>query len=83
MGLRDEIESSIRPRLSEIERAIRALDGPDRRDFMEALHDEAVPASAISRALGGRGIHLDYRRINEYRNGTRKIRFDMDGNRVV
>ena len=83
MSLADEIASSGSKRRSEIERAIEQLEGADLRDFIGALHNVNVPASAISKALANRGIMLDARRISEYRNNGGRIRYGLDGQRVT
>lgn len=82
MGLADEIASLRTDRRSEIERAIAQLSGNDLKDFVTALNNVGVPASAISRALAKRKITLDPRRISEYRNNGGRIRYGLDGKRV-
>jgi len=83
MGLADEIASSVTRRGSEIDRVIAELEGDDLRDFVSALNDPTVSPSAISKALSNRGLLLDQRRISAYRNNGGRVRYGLDGRRVV
>jgi hypothetical protein len=84
MSLSDEIEKEhARRRKSEIERVIEQLDGADLIDFINALNNEDVPPSALSRAINNRGYLLDARRISEYRNNNGRVRYGLDGNNVT
>lgn len=83
MSLSDELSvERSRNRKSQIERAIEQLEGSDLRDFIGALHDANVSASALSRVLARRGIVVDRRRIDEYRSNGGVIRYGLDGTRV-
>ena len=49
--------------------AIERLDGEDRADLLDALHDETYSGASISRALINRGFKVSAAAINSYRRG--------------
>ena len=83
MGLADEFVSASSTRKNQIDRAIERLDGDDLRDFIGALHNVSIPSAAISKVLAKRGIHVDARRISEYRNNGGRVRYELNGEKNV
>ena len=56
-------------RKSAIAIVLSKLEGDDKKDFITAVDDWTISASAITRALRKRGIHLDAGNIRAYRRG--------------
>jgi hypothetical protein len=84
MGLLDEIEHErFVSKRNQIELVIDQLEGDDLKDFINALNDDAVPASVLSRVMARRNIKLDLKRISEYRNNGGIVRYGLDGKRVA
>jgi hypothetical protein len=83
MGLLDEIEHerSVSKR-NQIELVIDQLEGDDLKDFINALNDDSIPASVLSRVMARRNIKLNLKRISEYRNNGGIVRYGLDGKRV-
>jgi hypothetical protein len=84
MGFLDDLnaENAERKR-NQIEVAIDQLSGNDLKDFVTALHNIRIPAVSIERALRKRGITVDARRISDYRNNGGRVRYGLDGKRVI
>jgi hypothetical protein len=83
MSLSDEFQSASPQKKNQIERAIDQLEGADLRDFIGALHNVSITAAAISKVLAKRGIHVDARRIAEYRNNGGRVRYGLKGEKNV
>ena len=73
MSLKDEVQGTSR---RGIQHAFMQLNKEDSKELAEMLLDESIEASAIARALRGRGYNVSDRSAQRYR---RQLQEESDG----
>lgn len=72
MSLADEARASVTRKGGRCETGLLLdrLGEPDRSELLEALTDETVEGSALSRALKGRGVYISQYSLQRHRRGA-------------